>query len=132
MLVFVKNLFENKNETENLFDLNRICLLYFENDDEEKSELIGSYPGQINNFLLVGNCDFWIDPKESYSNTYLSKDLRENADYLIISGNLYQNIKDVFGTIKFNEIERKTVVNQENELHVEVNLAKVLFKYLNI
>jgi hypothetical protein len=130
MIVFSKCVTDLPNsEIEKIFNINNTCLLYFDTgedeDDEDRKEIMGTYPGPINNFLLTGSSESWTDTEDLYTNIYLKKDIRENADYLIIPKDIYLIIKQIFGISNFNEIIRKTVLNSDNQLHIEVNLAKV-------
>jgi hypothetical protein len=129
MIIFVDNylqLEDDKQIEESLFDTNNLCILYFSMDDDEeyRKEIIGTYPGDMNNFSLTSSADFWSDPEESFSNVYLDKQISENKDYLILTKDIYSKIIDSFGV--FQEIERRSVFNKES-LEIEIHLKKVNF-----
>jgi hypothetical protein len=122
---------EKENDDTLLFNTNDVCILYFSNedDDEYRKELIGTYPGDMNNFELISSSEFWLDPEETFSNVYLDKKISENKDYLIVTKDIYSTITKCFGV--FNEIERKSIFNDEN-LEIEIHLKKVINFFLLI
>jgi ubiquitin C-terminal hydrolase len=123
LLPFIKYLIETNTEDidlENVFFLNNVCLLYFpesQNDTDLKQDFLGSYPGPVNNYILLDEFDNWIDQQDSYTNVSV-KAIKEKSDYYVISGDIYRIINGIFGV--YYELERKAFGNE-----VEVNLAKV-------
>ena len=135
MISFLKFLndpsLENVNES--LFNTNNVCLLYFENGEEDeedvRKDVLGSYPGSVNNFLLTTSTDSWEDPEEPFTNVFLNKESRQNSDYLIIPKGIFDEIKSHFGATQ--EIERRSNLI-EGVLQVDTNLKKVREnKYIN-
>ena len=55
-IMYIKAILNNE-EPEKMHKANNVCLLYFSNegdlDEEEKKELLGHYPGDLNNFYLL-------------------------------------------------------------------------------
>ena len=102
-----------------LYYLNRIA-----KDEEEYTKVTATFPGPINNYFIISQCDAWNDPdeKESYSNVYLSNKVIEKIDFKYIDQDTYQLLKKCFG-VNY-EIERKLI----NDDYYEVYLLK--FKIL--
>jgi hypothetical protein len=134
MINFVENYLQSEggeqSEDNPLFNTNNVCILYFSIDEDEEylKEILGTYPGDMNNFYLTSPADFWSDPEETFSNVYLDKKISENKDYLILNYEIYRKIRDCFGV--FNEIERNSVFNKEN-LEIEIHLRKVNLLFIN-
>lgn len=133
MIMFLEAFLDEKsvNEDSVLFNTNNVCILNFSNDEDEeyRKEIIGTYPGDINNFSLTSPAEFWRDTNDTYSNMYLNKEIKENKDYLILSEDIYLSIKNIFGV--YNEIERKSVFN-EDSLEIEIHMKKVNILFYNI
>ena len=70
-----------------LYYLNRIA-----KDEEEYTKVTATFPGPINNYFIISQCDAWNDPdeKESYSNVYLSNKVIEKIDFKYIDQDTYQ------------------------------------------
>ena len=115
-----------ENINDSLFNTNNVCLLYFDSGDEDEEEVrndvLGSYPGVINNFMLTTSADCWTDPEEAFSNVYLCKEAKETSDYLIIPKDIYSEIKSNFSVI--HEIERRCAII-DNTLQIDADLKKV-------
>lgn len=121
-----------ENKQESLFNTNNVCLLYFLNDeedeDETRKEVLGSFPGPINNFMLTTSTDSWEDPEDSYTNTFLNKNCRGNSDYLIIPKSTFEEINSHFGAN--NTIERRSNFI-DGTLQVDINLRKIRVLFIN-
>lgn len=128
MVVFLKYYLDNSVDIEAIFNKNNICLLYFNQEDEVKKEIIGTYPGPINNFYLSSSTDNWTDKEESHTNTYINKNIQETSDYLIIPKGFYKIAKELFDINV--EIERKSIL-YENKLQLEIHLMKIKVLYIN-
>ena len=125
MITFLKTCTEKLKDSDNIFYVNNIALLYIDKEDEDpedREEFMGSYPGPINNFFLIKGCDLWVDPLDMSSNRFLYKNIIEGRDYKLIPGDVYQKIKNVFGV--YEEIERKSF-SAENDIEVEIHYYKV-------
>jgi len=83
-----------------------------------------SYPGPINNYLILNFKDFWFDPLETEKNTniFVGKNMVESTNYVIVPQNIYKIFKNNFGAI--NEIRRKAIVFND-DLMVDVHLIQV-------
>ena len=116
--------------SQKLFQFRKTMFLYFHEDisSEDYLKYSPSYPGPINNLSIISNCIHWFDPdpKEKYSNQYLSNKSIENDDFQIIDQDTYSIIKKIFG-VNY-ELERKIIQNTEKEMDIEVYLLK--FKIL--
>lgn len=125
MLTFLKTYTEKLKDSDNIFYVNNIALLYIDKEDEDpedREEFNGSYPSPINNFFLVKGSDVWVDPVDSSSNRFLYKNIVEGRDYKLVPAEVYFRIKEVFGC--YEEIERKCV-ELENDNEVEIHYQKV-------
>jgi len=134
MINFVENYLQLEDtgqiEDNPLFNTNNVCILYFSIDEDEEymKEILGTYPGDINNYSLTSPTEYWIDPEHTFSNVYLDKKISENDDYLILNNEIYCKIRNCFGV--FNEIERKSVFNKES-LEIEIHMKKVNLLSIN-
>jgi hypothetical protein len=111
--------FSNSENTEKLFERNKTLLQYF--GEEEHN---GFYPGPVNNFDIITFKEFLEDPNEK--TIFLKKGVKENTDFVYVTVDEWEMIKDIFG---YNfEIERKTAI-LSGELMIEVNLRnfRILF-----
>ncbi len=132
MLIFTKLLIETRDEDvqENLFNLNNVCLLFFETEEDEDSrDLVGSYPGVINNFLLTRTKESWKDPEDAGSSIFLTKEARENSDYLLVPEMIYKDIVEIFKSCE-DSIERRSLLMGQ-DLAVDVNLTKIKILFIN-
>ena len=130
MVVFIKLMIESPDDESinTLFNLNNVCLLFFESDQEEdKSDLIGCYPGVINNFLLTTSKRILKDPQINSSELVLKKEARENSDYILVSEKIYMEIETSFSFCE-KSIERNSIKFNE-DLLVDVHLSCV---FINI
>jgi hypothetical protein len=128
MAVFIKLLIECQDEEaiDSLFDLNNVCLLFFESEEEEeRKDLLGCFPGVVNNFLLSRYKEAWKDPSEPSSEIFLTKVAREISDYVLVPEQIHKEILDLFSMTE-EPIQRKSVMTDQ-ELLIDVHLASVLF-----
>ena len=128
---WLKNMqkFLNKENTyvDKLFDRKNVLLLYLNDSSSDKDEYkryLGNYPGPVNNFFIIDYKDLWEDPDddESYTNTLLREDLKENNDYMLIPENVWVKLKSVFGC--YQEIERHYITN-DLVVSVETYLRRI-------
>ena len=125
MITFLKTYTEKLKDSDNIFYVNNIALLYIDNEEDEtedREEFVGSYPGPINNFFLIKGSDIWVDPVDASSNRFLYKNIVEGRDYKLVPAEVFYKIKDVFGC--YEEIERKSH-ELENDIEVEIHFQKV-------
>ena len=120
--------FNNENiKSDKLFSANNVCLLYFEkNIDEDETELNGVFPGPINNFFFCKQKIFWYDPVDTYTNTFLKKDVSEKNEYELIDIEQYKIINFYFENN--SEIERYIIDDENN---CEINLFEFKVLYIN-
>ena len=120
--------FNNENiKSDKLFSANNVCLLYFEkNIDEDETELNGVFPGPINNFFFCKQKFFWYDPVDTYTNTFLKKDVSEKNEYELIDIEQYKIINFYFENNA--EIERYIIDDEKN---CEINLFEFKVLYIN-
>jgi ubiquitin C-terminal hydrolase len=123
LIPFIKHLIENDTndiDLDNAFFLNNVCLLFFSNeadDSELKLDIMGSYPGPVNNYVLLDEHLNW-NHTQDFSSTFSIKVSKEKVDYYIVNADIYRIIKNIFGV--YYDIERKVVGGE-----VEVNLVKI-------
>ena len=122
-------------KSDKIFQYHKIMSIYFNkdmfhNNQDDFFKYCPAYPGPINNYLIMSNCEHWFDPlpKESYTNQYLSNKVIENNDYQYLDEKTYHILKNIFGNNY--EIERKIVKsnNEEGKNDIEIFLLK--FKLL--
>ena len=129
---------ESKNEEndielgELLFQFSKTFNLYYRpNLDLQKFFIFApAYPGPLNNFNIVGNCDFWFDPKEGeeYTNEFLTSKAGENS-YQILDENSYNLLIKLFGK-PINEIARKVHFREKNSSYPEIEIHLLKYKIL--
>lgn len=121
LMAFIKNFLENSNDEleylDNMFFLNNVCLLFFNEDSEYKEEILGCYPGPINNYVLFDHSDSW-NSLDGYN--YPSNKISEKLDYYAVSEEVYSFIKKIFGV--YYDIERKSVTGGSE---VDMSLIKL-------
>ena len=110
-----------------LFQFSKTYFLYYNRNlsKDQFYKYAPCFPGPINNTFIVGNFNFWYDPKkgEEYTNQFLSKRI-ENDDYQIVREDIYNILTKVFGH-PLNEISRKIHINEtENIPELEIHLLK--------
>lgn len=131
MINFLRTYTQKLKDSDNIFYVNNVALLYIDKEDddpEDREEFLGSYPGPINNFFLIKGCNIWIDPLDTSSNIFLKKNIVEGRDYKLIPEDVYFKIKEVFGV--YEEIERKTFTSNYNDIEVEIHYPKVKKKFI--
>ena len=100
----------------------KLFYMYFDNfinqNEEDYAKMISTYPGPINNYFIVKQCDHWEDPKEDekYSNVYLSNKAIENDDFKYVDQDTYVILKGLFG-VNY-ELERKLINNDYYEVYL--------------
>ncbi len=125
MINFLRTYIDKSKDSDNIFYINNIALLYIDKEDddpEDREEFTGSYPGPINNFFLIKGINLWVDPQDDSSNKFLCKNILEGRDYKILPSEVYYKIKNIFGC--YEEIERKSYI-LEDDIDVEIHLQKV-------
>ena len=122
MIKFNECFNNEKIESKTLFNGNKVCLLYFDEDKTNNDEeLKGIYPGPINNYFFGKSNRHWEDPEKKYTNSYIINPLPKDS-YVLIPYEQYKIINFYF---KNNyEIERYIIDDNENcELYLnEINL----------
>ncbi len=83
-----------------LFDINKFITKFsiFENESRKINNTYGIYPGPINNFGLLKGKDQWVEDKNN-TNIFISKILKENQDFYILTKDQWSLVNDVFGNI---------------------------------
>ena len=124
---------ENDNQLgELLFQFSKTFNLYYKpNLDFQKFFIFApAYPGPLNNFNIIGNCNFWFDPKEGeeYTNQFLSSKAGENS-YQIIDEQSYNLLNKLFGP-PINEISRKVHFKEKNSSYPEIEIHLLKYKIL--
>jgi hypothetical protein len=110
--------FTSIENTDKLFEKNKVLLQYFGGE-----EYGGYYPGPVDNFNIMNFNEYLEDPHEK--TVFLKKGIKENTDFLFVTHEEWNQIKDMFGC-NF-EVERSTAI-LSGELMIEVNLRS--FKVL--
>jgi hypothetical protein len=126
MAVFIKLLIECQDDEtiESLFDLNNVCLLFFESEEEEdRKDLLGCFPGVVNNFLLSRYKEALKDQSDPSSDIFLTKLVREISDYVLVPEHINKEIIDLF-SITEDPIQRKSILIDQDCV-VDVHLANV-------
>ena len=127
--IFPLNKYKNKNELDLLFQINSICISYFNVEDSntlEKEDIKGIFCGKINNFNFVKLKNFWPDQEENFTNIYINKSSLEKEKILILEEEKYKKVKFYIGA-NF-EIERiKNDVDENMNNDIELLPFKILF-----
>ena len=127
------NIYKNKKEIDNLFQINSICLSYFCDDENEneKEDMDDVFCGRANNFSLIKLKSFWPDIQQDYSNTYINKNILDSINndqrFLIFEEDIYKKIKFYMG-INF-EIER--IKSEEENISDDIELFPIKILFLN-
>ena len=127
---FLSFLKEELNEKS--FDLNKVCLLNFCDDKNEKfnnKKYLGKFPGPINNYNLLDFKNFWFDPDMDYHHTnfFLKHNAKENTNFHAVSFDTFDKLQSFFGCNY--PIQRNSVVIEEN-VSIDIYLKRVKFKLI--
>ena len=125
---FIDNLKKDKIDTNSIFQINPLCLMYFSQNEEVQEENKGLYCGEINNFLYIKTKLYWPDELQKYTNIFLDKDKCTNLDNIIIlEEEIYLKMKSCMG-INY-EIER--INNNKYSIDKNIDLYDFKIIYLN-
>jgi len=97
------NSVHNKKLIEETFEKDYVFSNYF--NQENKNGALPAYPGPIDNIPMTSFKDHWEDFKNEDENYFVKKDLKLNEDYILVNGEDWDLLKNVFGAT--NEIKRK-------------------------
>ena len=126
MLDFIQKFNNTKEKADQLFIANNVCLLYYEQNEDDSQESKGNFCGPINNYELTKQKNFWVDPDKSYTNVYLRKDIENQKNFELINKEIYTKINFYFKNTF--EIERFCYDNNGN---VEIFLFEIQLLFLN-
>lgn len=112
---------------EKLFDLNKVCILNFQEDNQDKlkrKKVLGKYPGPINNYHLLDFKNFWFDPdlEFQHTNMFLKHNVKENTDFILVNHSIFDKLYSFFGCNY--QIQRNNVVF-DNHVILDVYLKRV-------
>lgn len=115
--------------SEKLFDINKVCLLNFCDDKNERfssKKYQGRFPGPINNFHLLDFKNFWFDPdiEHQHTNFFLRHNVKENTDFTVVTYDTFDKLQCFFGSNY--SIQRNSVVVNDTVI-IDVYLKRVIY-----